>query len=165
MYSSESTAAGSTHPEPVVVIAARVPRSNPPARARSSTASRARCSAVGADSRPEYARTGDVATAPEKAAMSAGDGPVPAKVRPCCPSDTHGTSDPGPPDRSGPAGCTTPSSVVEFRTEKALSAAATRPSSSTPLTSRAVPATTATQPTARAARGPIHRPSNRADHR
>jgi len=50
--SSESTALGSTHPEPVVVTTARVPRSNPPARARSSTASRARCSAVGADCRP-----------------------------------------------------------------------------------------------------------------
>ena len=44
---TESTAPGSTHPEPVVVITTRVRLPNPPARARSSTASRARCYLVG----------------------------------------------------------------------------------------------------------------------
>ena len=87
------------------------------------------------------------------------------KFRPCRPSDCHGTSDSGLPERCGPAGRTTPSWVVPFCTEKASSAAATSPSSRTPLTSSAVPTATDAQPTARAARAPNHRPSSSANHR
>ena len=81
-------------------------------------------------------------------------------ARPWRPSDSHDTSDPGPPDRSPLEGCSTPSAVVVLRTEKLRSAREASPFSSSPLVTSQVAATTATQPRARAARGPIHR-SNR----
>ena len=51
-YSSESLAAGSTQPVPVVVATTRTSRSNPPARSSSRTASAARSSTSSADARP-----------------------------------------------------------------------------------------------------------------
>ena len=69
------------------------------------------------------------------------------------------------PERSGTSGRVTPSSVRPLLREKVLSAADTRASSTTPLPmSSALTATTA-QPTARAARSPIHRLRWLASHR
>ena len=81
-------------------------------------------------------------------------GPVPAMVRPWRPSDAQDTSDPGPPDRRALTGASTPSAVVVLRTEKLRSARPARPLSSRPLATSQVPATTAAQPRALAARGP-----------
>ena len=111
---------------------------------------------------PAYARIGAFADEPVNAAISAADGPVPVMVRPWRPSDSHDTNDPGPPDRSGLVGCSTPSAVVVLRTEKLRSARAASPFSSRPLTTSQVTTTTATQPRALAARGPIHRRSRPA---
>jgi hypothetical protein len=49
-----------------------------------------------------------------------------------------------------------------LRTEEALSAKATNWSTTTPLSRRTEPTTITAQPTARAARAPIHRSSNSA---
>ena len=103
-----------------------------------------------------------MASDPLHSAISAADGPVPAMVRPWRPSDSHDTSDPGPPDRSPLVGWVTPSAVVVLRTEKLRSARVASPFSSRPLATSQVRVTTATQPRALAARRPIHRCSRTA---
>src|SRR4051794_28089976 len=108
MYSKLSAPPGETQPLPVVVATIRYLRSNPPARSRSATARFARSSLESAESRPANARIGSVALVPVYAEISVAVGPVLAKLRPSRPSDSHDTSDPGPPERRGDVVCVTP---------------------------------------------------------
>ena len=66
--------------------------------------------------------------------MSLTEGPLPMKLRPWYPSESHGTSEPGPPERRLVVGLCTPSAVVVSRTEYALFMRLTKPLSSRPLT-------------------------------
>ena len=119
--------AGSTQPLPVVVTTIRFLRWKPPARSRSLTASAARDSASGPDASPAYALTGSTARWCVTVSMSAGDGPRPVNVRPWKPRESHGTTEPGPPERRPDVGWCTPSGVVVSRSEKALSATGDQP--------------------------------------
>ena len=78
-------------------------------------------------------------------------------LRPSRPSESHGTREPGPPERRSVVGCSTPSGVIPLRTENVSLARLTRPLNNRPLTIRYVTPATAIQPTAFAARGPIQR--------
>ena len=73
---------------------------------------------------------------PVNFSMSLTDGPLPMKLRPCQPSESHGMSEPGPPERRLVAGWCIPSAVIVSRSEYALFMTLTKPCSSRPLTTR-----------------------------
>ena len=151
-YSKGVGERGSTQPLPVVVMTSRLARSKPPARSRSSNRKRsppadvgAVEAGVGADRLDGRLLGGPLDLSPS--------GPAPRRS--------------GPPDRASPRhqrtltagpqlrswGWTTPSSVSRSPTLADRSITTTKPRSRTPLNTRAVNATTAPSPRARAARG------------
>ena len=73
---------------------------------------------------------------PVNFSISLADGPLPMKRRPCQPSESHGTSEPGPPERRLVVGWRTPSGVFVSCSEYALLATLTKPWSSRPVTIR-----------------------------
>ena len=143
MYSSESTAAGSTHPVPVVVTTTSALRSKPPARRSSLTSRSARACTSGADCRPAYTRTGTLAGSPVNSAIWAWVGPRATKLRPCRPRLSHAMSESGLPDRSGAVGRTAPASVVVSLTLNAALDTAMKARKITPLSNPTTSSATA----------------------
>ena len=122
MYSSESADCGSIQPVPVVPITTRTSRDQASVRSSSLTASCARSSAVGALSTPTYTRIGSSAGSPLNCSRAAASGPRPMKLRPCMPSESQVTSEPGPPERSELVGLVAPCAVVSLVLPYTLSA-------------------------------------------
>ena len=91
-------------------------------RSSSCTASCARSSAVGALSTPTYTRIGSSAGSPLNCSRAATSGPRPMKLRPCMPSESQVTSEPGPPERSELVGFVAPFAVVSLVLPYTLSA-------------------------------------------
>ena len=121
-YSSEFDDCGSIQPVPVVPMTTSTSRDQASVRSSSLTASLARSSAVGALSTPTYTRMGSSAGSPVNSWMAAASGPRPVKLRPCRPSESHVTSDPGPPERSELVGSVAPCAVVSLVLPYTLSA-------------------------------------------
>jgi len=80
-------------------------------------------------------------------------GPAATKIRPWCPSDSHDTSDPGPPERSGLVGAAKSGSVSSLTASKVLLIVVIANRTTIPLSSAIVNASNASITTTAETRG------------